>query len=210
MVLFWSLFASYCLIHLSTCFFKKEKLRKITKVFIIPFLMIGLLITKTYNLFLFIGLLLGWIGDVFLLFASKKQFFVIGATSFGLGHIAYICAIIRVFINKFSIHDIPLWVIITLTFLAIVFIVLTFVKTKKHLGKLSFMLAFYFYILIIAILTAYITNYYLLSIGFAIFVISDSILSINKFVRPIKRDHFYIMSTYILAQTLIVISFMIY
>lgn len=210
MVVFWTLFSVYCLIHLGTCFLEKERLRKITKVFIIPFLMIGLFITKTYNLFLFIGLTLGWIGDIFLLFTNKKQFFIVGATAFGFGHIAYICATVQVFINKYTFSDIPLWAIITLTILAIVFLILTFTKTKKHLGKLSFLIAFYFYILIIAILTAYITSYYLLSIGFAIFVISDSILSINKFVRPIKRDHFYIMSTYILAQTLIVISFIIY
>ena len=46
-----------------------------------------------------------------------------------------------------------------------------------------------------------------LSIGFAVFMISDSILSIARFAHPIKRQHFYIMSTYILAQTLICISY---
>lgn len=209
MVVYWFTFSIFVLLHLGTCFFKKEKLRKISKVFIIPFLMVGLLITKTYNLFLYAGLILGWIGDIFLLFANRKQFFIIGAISFALGHIAYIIATLRIFIEKFSLTDIPIWAYITLSICAVAFLLLTFLKTKKHLGKLAFLMAFYFYILVIAILTGIVTDMYLLSIGFAVFVISDSILSINKYFRPIKRDHFFIMSTYILAQTLIVISFML-
>ena len=63
------------------------------------------------------------------------------------------------------------------------------------------------FLLLIAILTSFLTKTYILTIGFALFIISDVFVSISRFARPIKKQHFYIMVTYILAQTLICLSF---
>lgn len=207
MHIYWILFILYCIVHLVTCYFEKELPRKITKVFIIPFLIIGLLITKTYNLFLFAGLTLGWIGDILLLFNKKKRYFVIGGISFLLGHLAYVISSLTLLFKKFEVKDLPIWLFIMLSVAAIVFLILTNSRIRKHFGVYAYMGAFYFYILIVSIITCILTEKYILSIGFAVFMISDSILSIARFAHPIKRQHFYIMSTYILAQTLICLSF---
>ena len=207
MVFYWSFFAVFCLGHLSTCYIEKELPRKVSKIFIIPLLMLGLILSKTYNPLLYIGLILGWIGDIFLIFTGKKKFFIVGAISFALGHLSYIFATMILFFKKYSLSSVPFWIYIVLTIVAIVFILLTTFKIKKHMGLLSYLGAFYFYILVVALLTSYLTGKYILSIGFAVFMISDSILSIARFAHPIKRQHFYIMSTYIAAQTLICLSF---
>ena len=124
-----------------------------------------------------------------------------------LGHIAYIASAFYMLLKKYDISNIPFWLIITLTLIAIVFLIFTTVRIRKHFGIFAYMGAFYFYILVVSIITCIITGKYILSIGFAVFMISDSILSIARFAHPIKRQHFYIMSTYILAQTLICLSY---
>jgi len=211
MVIYWICFGLICAGHLSTCFLELEKARKITKVFIVPTLMVGLLLTRTYYPLLFVGLTLGWIGDVCLIITGKykKVFFVIGGISFLAGHFCYIAATFSIFFASFSLADIPIWIYVILSIAAVIFILLFATKIRKKLGLIAWLGAFYFYILVVALLTSYLTGYYLLPIGFAVFMISDSILSITRFGHPVKREHFYIMSTYILAQTLICISFML-
>ena len=208
MLFYWIFFIVYCLGHLVTCYLEKELPRKITKIFIVPLLFVGLALTKTFNLWLYIGLTLGWIGDVLLIFTGKKRYFVIGGASFLLGHFSYVCSSMALLMQKYdSFSDIPLWAFAILGVVAVVFLVLTITRIRKHVGVFAYLGAFYFYILITALITCILTERYLLSIGFAVFMISDSILSIARFAHPIKRDHFYIMSTYILAQTLICLSY---
>ena len=205
MVMYWSIYAIICVGHLGICFKEKELLRKISKVFIIPMLMLSLLLTKTFNLLLFVGLFLGLIGDILLVFTGRKKVFIVGAVSFLLGHLSYIIASLALFLEKYN--NIPIWIFILLTVVAIAFFLLTKFKIRKHFGVASYFGAFYFYILLIALLTSFLTKAYVLTFGFALFVISDTILSIARFARPIKKQHFYIMTTYILAQTLICLSF---
>lgn len=207
MVIYWIVYMVFCIGHLGTCFKEKETLRKVTKIFIIPTLMLSLILTNTFNALLFIGLFLGWIGDVLLVFTGKKKLFIVGAISFLLGHISYIIASIALFIERYDIHSIPIWIYILLTLAALSFFLLTKFKIRKHFGVASYFGAFYFYILLIAILTSFLTKTYILTIGFALFIISDVFVSISRFARPIKKQHFYIMVTYILAQTLICLSF---
>jgi uncharacterized membrane protein YhhN len=192
---------------LGTCYLEKEFPRKITKIFIIPLLFLGLILTKTFNIWLYIGLFLGWIGDILLLFTGKKRYFVIGGTSFLLGHFSYVFSSMALLLQKYSFSEIPIWAYIFLGVVAVTFLILTTVRIRKHFGVFAYMGAFYFYILITSVITCILTERYLLSIGFAVFMISDSILSIARFAHPIKRQHFYIMSTYILAQTLICLSY---
>ena len=210
MIAYWIVYAIYCIIHLFICFKEKETIRKISKIFIIPMLVGGLILHNTYNTLLYIGLILGWIGDVCLIFTSKKKYFVLGAISFGLGHISYVLATLALFLQRYQFNEIPILVYILLTGIAVLFVILTKKKIRKHFGLISYLGSFYFYILVVAIFTSILTKMYILTLGFAVFIISDSILSICRFHHPIKRQHFFIMSTYIVAQTLISISFIYY
>lgn len=49
-------------------------------------------------------------------------------------------------------------------------------------------------------------NTILIFIGVIIFILSDSILSFTTFILDIKRRDFYIMLTYLIAQSLIAIN----
>ena len=119
MIYYWTIYAVFCIVHLILCFKEKENVRKITKIFIIPMLVLGLVLHQTFNLLLYIGLILGWIGDVCLIFTRKKRYFVIGTISFCLGHISYVIATLALFLQKHSINDIPIFVYILLTIIAI-------------------------------------------------------------------------------------------
>ena len=56
--------------------------------------------TSTFAKTMMIGLIFGWIGDYFL-HSERNSFFVIGFTSFLLGHVAYITAYVRA-LNTFE------------------------------------------------------------------------------------------------------------
>ena len=138
MIFYWIFFITYCLFHLVTCYLEREFLRKITKVFIIPLLILGLVLTKTFNLWLYIGLTLGWIGDILLLFTGKKRYFVIGGISFLLGHLAYVCSSMALLLDKYSFSEIPFWAYAILAVVAITFLILTTVRIRKHFGVFAY------------------------------------------------------------------------
>ena len=50
-------------------------------------------------------------------------------------------------------------------------------------------------------------SYYLVLMGAVLFVLSDSLLAVNKFSHPLKGSSALIMSTYITGQFLIVIGY---
>lgn len=50
-------------------------------------------------------------------------------------------------------------------------------------------------------------SFYLVLIGAALFVISDSLLAINKFSHPLPNSTLWIMSTYVTGQFLIVLGY---
>jgi uncharacterized membrane protein YhhN len=52
------------------------------------------------------------------------------------------------------------------------------------------------------------TSYTLVTIGAILFAISDTLIAWNKFVAPVQASHFWIMSTYMMAQYLITRGFL--
>ncbi len=50
-------------------------------------------------------------------------------------------------------------------------------------------------------------SFYLVLIGAALFIISDSLLAINKFSQPLPNSTLWIMSTYVTGQFLIVLGY---
>ncbi len=207
MIWYWISFVIFSIVHLVACFFGYDPLRKITKVFILPFLMLGLLITQTYNLWIFIGLIFGWIGDILLIYTHKQQFFVSGALSFAAGHMAYIIATSKLFLANNKPSDIPIYLYIIFAVVAITLLSVAGFIVKKHIGPVAFLGASYFIILFAAFLMSVFSGLYILSTAFIVFILSDTILCVCKFEKKIKNESFYVMSTYILAQSLICIQF---
>ncbi len=208
MALYWLLFAAYSLGHLAACFFEHERLRWLTKVFIVPLLLLGPVLTQTYNPLLFLGLTLGWIGDILLLFGDKKRLFVIGAFSFVAGHLSYIAATLLLFFEHNSLSRIPPYMYVILLLVGVILFTIAGCKVAKHIGSIAYLGAGYFTILFAALLFSLLEQRYLLTAAFAVFILSDTILSITRFGKKVRRRHFYVMLPYILAQTLICLSFM--
>lgn len=150
-----------------------------------------------------IALILCLLGDVFLLF-SGKQNFILGLASFLLGHVFYI-----IILAKKSEKILPRLFLQALIPFAIVFITLISVLFKSLDGML---LPVIIYGTIICTMGTFALYHYLkiknnssllFLIGSSLFILSDSILAINKFLMPKHILAILVMITYILAQYLI-------
>jgi len=211
-IVFLVLFIIVSLLHLTFCFLKIEKFRKITKCFCMFFLL-GLLISRYPNFnFVWIGLSFGIVGDFFLLWPKNKTLFTVGAISFFIGHVFYAIQMCLIA----NINDVVSILLIVLSFIFCYAIILIVLYLKLHpkmkeltLPGLAYMAAL-FTMLIISIIITCKTEYKaegaLMIVGYLLFILSDALLFVSKFFKDFNRKDFYIMSTYIAAQFLITFS----
>lgn len=172
-----------------------------------PFLMISLVIVylvsvKKASFWFVSALFFSFWGDVLLLFID--QFFVFGLASFLVAHIFYI-KITSGFIRKFSFKKIMLlclpFTVYLISFLSLL---------KDNLGEMKIPVIVYGVVIctfgIVASLN-YIqeksTVNLWLFLGAIFFIISDSLIAINRFNEPKEIYQILIMITYIIAQYLI-------
>jgi len=151
---------------------------------------------KKYQLLIIIGLVFCMIGDYTL------QWFLIGLTSFLIGHIFYIFAF-------FSTNErqVPTWAKIVLLVYGVSMAV-WIAGTVFSSGEVVLGIAVIAYISVILMMgwTAIRTGSKFATIGALLFISSDSYLAINKFVMPLPFSHEVIMLTYYSAQILIALS----
>lgn len=202
-MIFWIVFAFLSLSHLYFCFSEMESERKITKLILMPSLILYLLISKTENYLLYIALGFSFLGDLFLILKMKHHF-IYGAGSFFIAHIIYIIAIVSMGIGTLKIFDYLSISILLIIYLAFVYIIIS----KKTFKNYTLPVSLYILTLLIALILSFLTNNILTSIGYLVFITSDSILIINKFILQIKKRHLYIMFSYILAQVFIILGLM--
>lgn len=209
MVKLWMfLLISVSILHLASCFMENPRLRKITKPFLMPLLIgVYLSIASMPSNLIIAGVTLGFLGDVFLLADKNPKCFILGLLSFLAGHILYIIAVVD------KIESVRLVPILLLAAIYSLIYICIFSSIKSSLGKMKLPAFIYGLILLTLNLVAFynlclVPNYQntLLFLGTILFCVSDYTLSRNIFVKPIKYGHFYIMITYILAQTLIVLG----
>lgn len=177
------------------------------KPLLLPFLIIAVIKAEAFDSkkILLTALFFSWIGDIILMFADKGEgYFIFGLLSFLLSHLTYIFLFNRqekhqVAINKFRIAMGT--VIIIGYFVGIVLFLL------PKLGPLKIPVVFYAVVITSMLFMAFKNSLqwtnpaakYILY-GALAFVLSDSILAINKFYEALPYSNFLIMSTYILAQ----------
>lgn len=153
------------------------------------------------------ALIFSWLGDVFLLFDKiEKSYFIYGLSSFLLAHLSYIFYFwfmrkingVRKLPNIFLLTGIVIYVSIFLAVLA------------ANVNNLFIPLSVYalvISVMLIASLSAFDLkeNIYgkICVAGTFLFVVSDSVLAINRFVAPLPLAPFFIMLTYAAAQFLI-------
>ncbi len=187
-----------------------------------PLLMVSLAtffyfnVKDTFNTFaklILVALLLSCIGDTFLLFQSDPHnYFVPGLASFLLAHIVYSYAFLRYPLSGNLKQHLGIFTTkphLILPFIA--YLLLFMYVLHNDLGTLLVPVAIYAIVINFMALAALsrwhrVSDYSFSMVfwGALIFVLSDSIIAINKFLTSIPFDNIFIMSTYCLAQYMIV------
>ena len=211
--LFWiiftaALFVGVSVLHLVACYRRYPKLRSVTKVLLMPLLCaLYCVVAPDVRLFVVAALVFGWIGDVFLLFKNGKILMLLGVCAFAIGHIFYIGAML-------SAH--PSLHVLMLIPLALCVIWMTFVYRKllpyapKSLKKPGLLYALLLsgtclsalYVLLVTGKAAYLVAF----VGGLFFMLSDTLLTGQEYRKELKHGNFYVMLTYIIAQTLLVLG----
>lgn len=170
---------------------------------LIPMILIILLALSTnaknvprYKLLVIIGLIFCAIGDYAL------QWFIIGLTSFLIGHVFYIAAF-----RTTSEATTPKYVKVGLLLYGLL-MGGWIGSTVYSDGDTVLAIAVWVYMAVILTMgwTSFRTKSRFAIIGAALFIASDSILAINKFVLDVPFSHELIMFTYYGAQLLIALS----
>ena len=178
--------------------------------FIKPFLLIPLMIAAFRSLvffnkrWLFYALTFSWLGDILLLFVFKNSlFFVLGLVSFLIAHIFYVILFLKELKKsggKFHIKQPGLTLIV-------LYIIAFYALLGPRLGDMQIPVIAYAMVISFMFYLAYLLYpfwsnppSFLLLTGALAFVLSDSLLAINKFFAPFPNAGFFIMATYLYAQ----------
>ncbi len=191
-----------------------ETLQYITKPLLLPALMLsfywGNAAAAGKNIIL-TGLFFSWMGDVLLMFETRHQlFFIFGLVCFLTTHIFYIVYFLRIPSTQTSLlKKRPVLIALLLAY-GVTLVWQLFPK----LGELQIPVMVYAAVICSMLLCSFhiflkvnkkAAVYYVA--GAAAFVVSDSLLAINKFYEPFAYAAVLIMLTYCAAQYLIVRGF---
>lgn len=159
------------------------------------------------------AIIFSWAGDVALMFQSQDEmFFMLGLASFLIAHICYVLAYKQhrgtnkgsglLGIQKFR-FAFPI-VLVGTGLITILF---------PHLGAMKIPVTIYSLVITIMVLQALFrfgyTNaqsFWFVFVGAILFMFSDSMIAINKFLVSFDSASFLIMFSYMLAQLLIILG----
>ena len=158
-----------------------------------------------------VAIVFSWLGDVALLFQKFEPiFFMMGLGSFLIAHIGYILAYNQ---HRSAQHGTELLGVQKFRFALPIVLAGTGLITVlyPHLGELRIPVSVYALVLVVMVLKALFrfgfTNaksFWLVFIGALLFMVSDSLIAINKFLSGFDAAGLAIMSTYMVAQFLLI------
>jgi uncharacterized membrane protein YhhN len=152
------------------------------------------------GLWLLVALVLGLAGDVFLLGDSDTRF-QLGLGAFLVGHLAFLVSFTRLGLDPAS-WAWAAWVVLLVCLLATRQVApATYVRAGWPLAG---PVALYTIVIGAMVLVAFDTGEPLIAVGATVFAASDSILAVNRFVRPLAWAPVAVMVTYHVGQALIV------
>lgn len=164
---------------------------------------------QPYRWLVLLAFFFSWAGDMLLMFGWKNDlFFFAGVAGFFLSQITYIQVFSKFSLNqgKGLIERKPMWILPFLIYLAGIYSILY----QSLEGIMKPVVALYAISLLGMSAAAFNRkglmdqkSFWILFGGSIFFVISDSLLAINKFATPIPNEGFLVMATYMLAQYLI-------
>lgn len=163
-------------------------------------------ITKGIAKWVLFALLFSLLGDVLLMFQEKKSiFFLLGLSAFLIAHVFYIIFFHNVRIKEKVKSNISPLLIVVVYYAGLIF------WLYPHLADMKIPVLIYgiviSFMFMLSMHMLFINNKPAgkwMMIGALLFVISDSVLAINKFYQPFGAAGILIMLTYGLAQLFIV------
>ncbi|MFT3932591.1 MAG: lysoplasmalogenase [Chitinophagaceae bacterium] len=159
---------------------------------------------KPLRIYIAAALCFSWLGDVFLLMDSRQPlWFMTGLASFLLAHILYILFFLKTRKKQTAAKPWNIAIIIAIAF----YVGLLLALLLPHTGALKIPVVVYALTIGTMLATAlhafskqWKQTAFNCSLGAALFVVSDSLLAINKFYQPFAGAGVLIMLSYGLAQ----------
>lgn len=199
--------------ELASVTFDFQLLHTLSKPLLLPAL-IGYFLSsvKTRNYYFLGALVFCWAGDVLLMFQGE-MFFIGGLGAFLTGHVLYIICYRQLrYVNSntglLATQKMRFSLPIILAGTGLVTILF------PYLGGMKLPVMIYALVITVMAMQALFRygftsskSFILIFTGALFFMLSDSLLAINKFMKPLPLASLFIMTTYLLAQYLIVEGF---
>lgn len=195
---------------LTAVYLGEESFRQFTKPFLMPFLVL-FFITKTATVKtdlkkLIVGaLVFSWLGDVLLMFEAKNEnFFIFGLVAFLMAHIFYILFFEKIILAETLKKRYWIFLPVMIYYVILISVLSPTLEDMKWPVRVYGIVISY--MLIKALQTGCLKDKRTIVCfisGASLFVISDTLLALNKFYQPFAYAGIFIMLTYGIAQLLI-------
>jgi uncharacterized membrane protein YhhN len=210
----------------SAVYFRWQRIKPITKVLAMVLLILMTLFMSEWKIRGDLILLLlaqgfGLGGDIFLLLS--RRWFLWGLVSFLIGHIFYIAILAQKVVKSAIVAELSASKVVILAVILALWAALL-IRLYPVLNRISNNKKFwvgvqvYSWVLsgmnVVALAFVFLIphsqmNYLFLPIGAFLFLVSDSLLSYNRFIKPIHRAQFWVRITYHLAQLTLAFGFLL-
>ncbi len=194
-------------------FLGEEEFHFMLKPFLVPFLILYFTRETFYikdisKKLIVLALVFSWLGDVLLIFESKNEnFFILGLIAFLIAHIFYILFFEKIILAENLKKRYWLFLPVMVYYVVLISVLSPTLDDMKWPVRIYGIVISY--MLIKALQAGWIKNrmtaFYLIT-GAVLFVISDSILALNKFYMSFEYAGVLIMLTYGMAQLLIAVG----
>lgn len=205
-LLFWS---SVILVIISGVLPNFQWLNTVFKPLLMPFLalyFISFKLIKGYKVIL-LAIFFSWLGDLLLMFQQKHElFFIAGLLSFLMAHIAYIIAFSKS-IKSYQVSNKMMLIMGVIFLYELLFLYFLYPGLNELLVPVSLYATVICTMLIFALLRFQQVSTFSFAITFLgalLFVLSDSIIAVNKFLLPFALAYPAIIALYATGQYLII------
>ncbi|GHU09307.1 hypothetical protein FACS1894151_06800 [Spirochaetia bacterium] len=194
--------------HLVSQYFRDSLIRKITKGFLIPPLLVLYCLYAAENshpvLAVIAAAVFGWIGDVLLIKITEKKYFLFGLAAFLLGHVCYVIAMT----GKITVLNSTALIISIAA--SIPLGIITFILIRPDKAMRIPVLLYEMVIITMSISALQLLFLYprgaVIFTGSVFFLVSDLSLAWGTFRGFPKWGNFLVMATYIIGQALILLG----
>lgn len=214
-------FALVAILELAAHLFDIQELSKFTKPLLMPLLLIYFRnsmsgpVTSSFLLALF-ALVFSWVGDLLLMYQNYRAYYFIGGLgAFSIAQILYIISFAKARKEGTSWPSIMTKILYSLPFIFFGLVFLYYILPNAE--SLQIPVIVYASLLVLMVIMAALRvnstsqkSHNQVFFGALLFLFSDSLIALNKFLFPMDMPNLFIMFTYILAQWNIVEGLLIH